>query len=149
MPLANKKKTSGDVDNKNDDDEDEEESSYIKQLNSNLKSQEATVTREQLDILKGKFVLNNLPKLNPRTIRLYLCAPFKGIFIFMIRDFDSCCWNLILIIIVVVEDTQAEVNHLVRHVVPKLREFAIYRYGVEFQLVDLHWCARRSSLSLK
>lgn len=37
-------------------------------------------------------------------------------------------------------------DHLVRFVVPKLREFAIYRYGVEFQLVDLHWSVHESQI---
>ena len=30
------------------------------------------------DILHGRIILNKLPPIRPRIIRLYLCAPFDG-----------------------------------------------------------------------
>lgn len=32
------------------------------------------------DLLMGRFLLDNLPTLKPRSIRIFLCAPFNGIF---------------------------------------------------------------------
>lgn len=32
------------------------------------------------DILMGRFLLDNLPTLKPRSIRIFLCAPYNGIF---------------------------------------------------------------------
>lgn len=38
--------------------------------------------REQIDLnynlFFGRFLLNDLPESKPRTIRLYVCAPFEG-----------------------------------------------------------------------
>lgn len=30
------------------------------------------------DLLMGRFLLENLPTLKPRSIRIFLCAPFDG-----------------------------------------------------------------------
>jgi hypothetical protein len=32
------------------------------------------------DIMLGRFLFNNLPSIKTRSIRLFLCAPFHGIF---------------------------------------------------------------------
>jgi hypothetical protein len=31
-----------------------------------------------LDILAGRFLVNDLPEIKPRIIRIFLCAPYDG-----------------------------------------------------------------------
>ena len=36
------------------------------------------LTEAQLNILRGNFQLNNLPSIEPRIIRIFVCAPYEG-----------------------------------------------------------------------
>jgi hypothetical protein len=38
-----------------------------------------------------------------------------------------------------IKDTIDEQNELYENVFPKLREFTMYRYGLEFQVINFHW----------
>ncbi|RNA28359.1 NACHT and WD repeat domain-containing 2 [Brachionus plicatilis] len=74
------------------------------------------------DLLMGRFLLNNLPTLKPRSIRIFLCAPYN--------------------------DTNLETACLYKNVFPKLREYCMSRYGLEFQVVNLNWDIETESVLL-
>ncbi|CAF0731081.1 unnamed protein product [Brachionus calyciflorus] len=65
------------------------------------------------DFLLGRFIFNDLPSLRPRSIRMFLCAPYN--------------------------DTNQEATYLFNNIFPKLREYCMSRYGLEFQVVNLNW----------
>lgn len=66
------------------------------------------LNQEQFNILCGNFQLSTLPSIKPRQIRLFICAPY--------------------------DDTEEEVSKLHKDVFPRLREFSMSRYGLEFQV---------------
>ena len=66
------------------------------------------LTELQFNILCGNFQLSTLPSIKPRQIRLFICAPY--------------------------DDTEEEVSKLHKDVFPRLREFPMSRYGLEFQV---------------
>lgn len=60
------------------------------------------------DLISGRFLISHIPEIKSKIIRIYLCAPFSDMF-------DEC-------------------SQLYTQVFPKLREFCMYRYGMEFQV---------------
>jgi hypothetical protein len=42
---------------------------------------EVQLSEFQFNILCGNFQLSNLPSIKPRLIRLFICAPYEGIFL--------------------------------------------------------------------
>ncbi|XP_074641218.1 NACHT and WD repeat domain-containing protein 2-like [Tubulanus polymorphus] len=68
------------------------------------------------DIITGNIDVRDIPDVQSKVIRVYLCSSSQ--------------------------DTVEERNILVETVYPKLREYAREQYGLEFQVVDLHWGVR-------
>jgi hypothetical protein len=57
-------------------------------VNSNIKMinnmKEKASLKLHYDIMLGRFLFSNLPSIKTRSIRLFLCAPFQGIYHFWI-----------------------------------------------------------------
>ena len=84
------------------------------------------------EITIGKFILENLPQNNTRLFRIYVCAPYNGKrFLYKVVIFYyNFSYNMMNIL-----DMYEETCELFTKVFPKLREFVIARYGVEFTVM--------------